>query len=58
MDGISCIPALKDNYIWVLHGRDDDDRVLIVDPGDDEPVRDWLQQSGLVPAAILVTHHP
>lgn len=57
MDQISCIPALKDNYIWVLHARGDDPRVLVVDPGDDEPVHDWLRHSGLTLAAILVTHH-
>lgn len=58
MKQISCIRALKDNYIWVLHGRGGhDDGVLVVDPGDDEPVRDWLQLSGLALHAILVTHH-
>ncbi len=32
-------------------------RALVVDPGDDLPVRDALAQHGLILEAILVTHH-
>lgn len=48
------IPAFVDNYIWMLH---DGHRALVVDPGDDLPVRDALAQHGLTLEAILVTHH-
>jgi hydroxyacylglutathione hydrolase len=48
------IPAFVDNYIWMLH---DGHRALVVDPGDDLPVRDALAQHGLILEAILVTHH-
>jgi len=48
------LPAFADNYIWTL--TDDAGRVLIVDPGEAGPVRDFLRD-GLQPAAILLTHH-
>lgn len=48
------LPAFSDNYIWMLH---DARRALVVDPGDAQPVFDFLQQSGLQLEAILVTHH-
>jgi len=48
------LPAFADNYIWTL--TDDTGRVLIVDPGEAGPVRDFLRD-GLQPAAILLTHH-
>lgn len=51
---ISAIPALKNNYIWILHGGFD---AYIVDPGEAAPVLDFLQQYQLQPHAILVTHH-
>jgi hydroxyacylglutathione hydrolase len=48
------LPAFTDNYIWTLAA--DDGRALIVDPGDAEPVL-RAARDGLVPAAILLTHH-
>ena len=48
------LPAFQDNYLWVLH---DGQRALVVDPGDAQPVLDYLQQTGLQLEAILVTHH-
>jgi hydroxyacylglutathione hydrolase len=48
------LPAFKDNYIWALRlGR----RVVVVDPGDAQPVRDYLSDQDLTLAAILITHH-
>lgn len=48
------LPALADNYIWLLHdGRD----CIVVDPGDDAPVVRALDEHGLKLAAIVVTHH-
>ena len=48
------LPALTDNYIWMLHNGH---QALVVDPGDAAPVRAALQQLGLQLTAILVTHH-
>lgn len=48
------LPAFSDNYIWVVH---DEQRALVVDPGDAAPVQHYLRAHGLTLAAILVTHH-
>lgn len=48
------LPALSDNYIWLLHNGQ---QALVVDPGDAQPVLEALQQHGLTLQAILVTHH-
>ncbi len=48
------LPALSDNYIWLLH---DGQQALVVDPGDAQPVFDALEREGLQLQAILVTHH-
>lgn len=48
------IPALNDNYIWAFRRGD---YVLIVDPGEAQPVLDWLAEHTLKLAAILLTHH-
>lgn len=50
------VPALSDNYIWCLT-NDDRKTALIVDPGQASPVEAFLDERGLVPTAILVTHH-
>lgn len=51
---ISPIPALQDNYIWAIHGQSD--TVVIVDPGEAEPVFEYLQKHDLKLTAILCTH--
>ncbi|MDD2928682.1 MAG: hydroxyacylglutathione hydrolase [Sideroxydans sp.] len=51
---ITPIPALQDNYIWAIHGQSD--TVVIVDPGEAEPVFAFLQTTGLRLTAILCTH--
>jgi hydroxyacylglutathione hydrolase len=48
------LPALTDNYIWTL--ADSQGRALVVDPGDAAPVLRAVD-SGLIPAAVLLTHH-
>src|ERR1044072_3478015 len=48
------LPAFQDNYLWLLH---DGRRALVVDPGDADPVRNFLAGHGLQLEAILVTHH-
>lgn len=49
------LPALADNYIWLLH--DDDGQALVVDPGDDAPVERALAERRLQLRAVLLTHH-
>ena len=48
------VPALADNYIWLLA---DGNQCLIVDPGEATPVLAALQRERLTPTAILLTHH-
>lgn len=50
------IPAFNDNYIWMLQ-RQGTRRVVVVDPGQAEPVLKRLQDQQLELEAILVTHH-
>ncbi len=49
------IPALSDNYIWLL--CDEKKQCVIVDPAESQPVIDILAANQLIPAAILLTHH-
>ncbi len=50
---ITAIPALQDNYIWLLqHER----HAIAVDPGEAAPVMHFLQKNGLQLDAILCTH--
>lgn len=56
MLNIVAIPAFEDNYIWLI--LDQERRyAAIVDPGDAEPVLDYLQEHGITPCALLITHH-
>jgi hydroxyacylglutathione hydrolase len=48
------IPALKDNYIWLIQEAK---AVAIIDPGEATPVLEVLQERRLAPIAILVTHY-
>ena len=49
------LPALADNYIWLLH--DDDGNAVVVDPGDAAVVEHALAERRLQLRAILLTHH-
>jgi hydroxyacylglutathione hydrolase len=49
------LPALADNYIWLLH--DDDGNGIVVDPGEAAPVEAALAAHSLRLQAILLTHH-
>lgn len=53
---ISAIPAFDDNYIWAIQMYNGSD-AIIVDPGDDEPVREWLRQHDVKISAFFITHH-
>lgn len=48
------IEAFSDNYIWVV--QEANGLAAVIDPGDEDPVIDYLEQSGLEPIAILITH--
>ncbi len=50
------IPAFSDNYIWCLADTSTG-KALVVDPGQSQPVKDYLKHSGLTLDTILVTHH-
>jgi hydroxyacylglutathione hydrolase len=54
MPAIIPIPALSDNYIWLIReGR----HAVVVDPGDAAPVHAYLARENLMLTAILNTHH-
>ena len=59
MNSVLHVCAFKDNYIWLVRSRSPQypRHVLIVDPGDADPVLATLAQEQLIPAAILCTHH-
>jgi len=52
---IQAIPALRDNYIWLIQVVGSQ-QVLIVDPSEAKPVLDVIKQQGFIPAGILITH--
>ena len=54
MTNIVPLKAFKDNYIWTLRSAT---HAVVVDPGEAQPVLDYLAAEGLQLAAILATHH-
>ncbi|OUR73843.1 hydroxyacylglutathione hydrolase [Methylophaga sp. 41_12_T18] len=56
MLSIQAVPALTDNYIWLIKSEDTDD-VIIIDPGESAPVISVLNEQHLTPVAILNTHY-
>jgi len=52
---ITAIPAFGDNYIWLLTA--DGKTCAVVDPGDEDPVLELLEERGLDLRYILLTHH-
>lgn len=55
MLSIKNIPALSDNYIWLI--QNDQHHCVVVDPSTAQPVLDYLEQHHLMLDAILITHH-
>jgi len=51
---IEILPALKDNFIYVLISGSD---CAVIDPGEAGPVRDFLRRENLRLTHILCTHH-
>ncbi|KAA0013534.1 hydroxyacylglutathione hydrolase [Billgrantia pellis] len=56
MLSVTPIPALSDNYIWLLR-QDTSPEACVVDPGEAAPVIHVLEREGLTLGSILVTHH-
>ncbi len=56
MPGYEVVPlrAFSDNYIWTMR---DATHAAVVDPGDAQPVFDYLARENLTLVAILNTHH-
>jgi len=50
------IPALKDNYIWLIIDTAAS-CCLIVDPGEAAPVVEALKAHSVTPVGVLLTHH-
>lgn len=50
---VTPIPLFEDNYIWCVDAAKG---LVVVDPGDDQPVIDFLEKTGQKIAAILLTH--
>lgn len=57
MEPVLHVCAFEDNYIWLIRARDYPSQVIIVDPGDAEPVLETLERLQWVPVAIFCTHH-
>lgn len=53
---VKAIKAFSDNYIWCLT-TSNNTQAWVVDPGQAEPVLDYLAQHNLTLAGILITHH-
>ena len=48
------VRAFKDNYVWTMRNAT---HAAVVDPGEAQPVLDYLGRENLELAAILATHH-
>ncbi|GGE86821.1 hydroxyacylglutathione hydrolase [Sphingomonas prati] len=58
MIDVACVPALSDNYVWLLHDDASGDTVVI-DPGEAEPVLAAAAERGWTIGQIWNTHwHP
>ena len=53
---VTPIPAFNDNYIWALSvpGKQ---QIVVIDPGSEDEVNQYLTQNQLDLTAILITHH-
>lgn len=53
---IQLIPIFQDNYIWLIINSEQKS-VIAIDPGDAEPLIDFLRTNQMRLEAILITHH-
>lgn len=49
------IPILQDNYVWLL--QTSQQNAIIIDPGEAQPVIDYIENHQIRPIGILLTHH-
>ena len=54
MKNCIAISAFKDNYIWAIANEQN---LFVVDPGDAQPVVEYLESHNLQLSGILLTHH-
>ena len=56
---VSRLKAFEDNYIWLIHSNNpaNEKSIIIVDPGDQDPVLDAIKNNHYQPHAIFITHH-
>lgn len=54
MPTITPIPAFDDNYIWLIQ---ENNRAAVIDPGQAEPVFNYLREHALQLEQIWITHH-
>jgi len=52
---VVAINAFNDNYIWLIISNDS--HCVVVDPGDAQPVLDYITEHQLTLEAVLITHH-
>jgi len=50
------IHAFSDNYIWAIT-KNDSKSLYVVDPGQSEPVLNYIKENNLQLKGILITHH-
>lgn len=50
------IPALNDNYIWLLRNPSSQ-ALAVIDPGDAKPVLKWLDENDAILTEVINTHH-
>lgn len=55
MPAIHIIPVLRDNYCYIIEGKDR--HCIIVDPGQVVPLTSFISHNGFIPTLILNTHH-
>lgn len=51
---IEAIPALEDNYIWIIQ---EGDEAVVIDPGESQSVIDFLEERKLKLIMVLLTHN-
>ncbi|MEM6639639.1 MAG: hydroxyacylglutathione hydrolase [Pseudomonadota bacterium] len=54
---VTCVPALSDNYIWLLRADSQARDVAVVDPGEADAVRAVVRENDWRVGAVLLTHH-
>ncbi len=51
---IHYVKALKDNFVWLLIHNNN---VIVIDPGEAQPVLNWLSETSYNLVGIAITHH-